>query len=32
MYKKNIQFSVVEIVDISSFCIIGVELKRQNQI
>ncbi|XP_062576621.1 uncharacterized protein LOC134238510 [Saccostrea cucullata] len=31
MYKKGIQFSVVEITDISSTRIIGVELKRYNR-
>lgn len=29
--KKNIQFSVVEIIDVSSTRIIGVGIKRHNQ-
>lgn len=31
MYKKDIHFTVVEIIDISSTRLIGVELKRHNQ-
>jgi hypothetical protein len=31
MYKKDIQFSVIEIIDIDSSCIIGAELKRHKR-